>query len=447
MGRQAEIEALASRVREGRLVTLVGPGGAGKTRLGIEAGRRLLDQFPGGVRLAELAVPRDPGQVAATVAKSMGHHDPLAEAGGPGLVRDRLAAAIGHQRVLLVLDNCEHVLEAAAELVTGLLGMCPRLVVVATSRQSLGVAGERPVEVGSLELPAGEDAAAVAASAAGGLFIERAQAVHPRFALDPSTAAAVAEVCQRLEGLPLAIELAAAQARLLAPTEITQRLEETLALPAGGHGGPERHHTMRPALVWSHDLLSEAEQVLFRRLAVFRGSFVLEAAAAVAPEVCADILIVLGGLVDKSLVAVVDGPAGRRRFRLLEPVRQFGAELLQATAERDDAARRHRDHLLSRLRTQGYVTPVSAAYEDLAAEVDNLRAAVEYSMASSESASAAALITAYTWWWLDLGLLDEQLDRLGDALRTADLDRMSIGGLSTALERATYDGNPCGSRR
>jgi hypothetical protein len=194
---------------------------------------------------------------------------------------------------------------------------------------------------------------------------------------------------------------------------------------------------MRAALVWSYDLLSEAEQEQFRRLAVFRSSFILDAAAAVAPAVGGGILSVLGGLVDKSLVTVVDGPAGQRRFRLLEPVRQFAAELLEVSGERDDAARRHRDHLQSRLATQGYVTPGSLEYEGLAAEVDNIRAAVEYSLRSAEPEAAIELVDAYHWWWLDLGLVDEHLDRLAPALGAADPGRMSLDVLANALQGAT----------
>ncbi len=441
VGRQAEIDALAIRVSEARLVTLVGPGGAGKTRLAIEAGRRLLDEFPEGVWLAELAVLRDPAQVAATAAQAMGHHDPLADAGGPALVCDRLGAAIGAQRVLLVLDNCEHVVKAAADLVAGLLGLCARLVVVATSRQSLGVVGERLIEVGSLDLPARDDAAGVKASGAGALFVERARAVHPGFWLDPPTAEAVAEVCRRLEGLPLAIELAAARARLLTAAQIAVRLDEMLALPLRRSGGVERHHTMRAALAWSYDVLGESEQALFRRLSVFRSSFILEAAAAVAPAASADVLPVLGGLVDKSLVTVVDSPGGQRRFRLLEPVRQFAAELLQASGEEDDAARRHRDHLRSRLPPPGDI-PDPAGRERLAAEVDNLRAVVEHAMRTSEPEAAVELMLSYWWWWENLGLVDEQLDLLNAALQAADPARMPLDVFSAALSqastRATY---------
>jgi predicted ATPase/class 3 adenylate cyclase len=436
VGRQAEIDSLNVQVSEGRLVTLVGPGGAGKTRLAIETARRLMDEFPDGVRLADLAVLRDPAQVAATVAKAVGHHDPLAESGGPGLVRDRLGDAIGDHRVLLLLDNCEHVVEAAGELVGGLLVHCPRLVVVATSRQSLGVPGEQLFEVGSLELPAGDDVAAVAASGSGALFMQRAQTVHARFQLDPPAAAAVAYICRRLDGLPLAIELAAAQARLLTAAQIAERLEETPALSEGGQRRVERHQTMRAALAWSYDLLVEAEQELFRRLAVFRSSFILEAAAAVAPAVGGSTLRVLGGLVDKSLVAVVDGPAGGRRFRLLEPVRQFAAELLQASGERDDAESRHRDQLLSQLAPSAHIPAVLTRYEELAAEVDNLRAAVEHAM-HSEPEAAVALILAYALPWQNLGLLDEQADLMNAALAAADPARMSPRVLSAALQLAS----------
>jgi predicted ATPase/class 3 adenylate cyclase len=437
VGRQAEIDDLVARAIEGRLITLVGPGGAGKTRLAIETGRQLLNDFPDGVWLAELAVLRNPSQVAITAAKAMGHHDPLAEAGGPGLVRDRLAAAIGPHRVLLVLDNCEHVVEAAADLVATLLGRCPRLVAVATSRQSLGVAGERIVEVGALDLPTGNDVAAVASSGAGALFLERAQGASSRFQLNPPSAAGVAEICRRLEGLPLAIELAAARTRLLTVAQIADRLKETLGLLAGGHGGAERHQTMGAALAWSYDLLGEVEQELFRRLAVFRSGFILEAAAAVAPSVSDDILDVLGGLVDKSLVEVVDGPAGQRRFRLLEPVRQFAAELLEGSGEQDDAAFRHRQHLLSRLRFRALPGRDSAASTDLAVEVDNLRAAVEHAMRRFEPEAAVGLLTGYSFWWENLGLIDEYLERLTAALRAADPAGMSLGVLSGALSQAS----------
>jgi hypothetical protein len=222
----------------------------------------------------------------------------------------------------------------------------------------------------------------------------------------------------------------------LTAAQIADRLEETLALPAGAHDREERHHTMRAALAWSYDLLGEPERMLFRRLAVFRSGFILDAAAAVAPAISRDILSVLGGLVDKSLVEVIDGPGGQRRFRLLEPVRHFAAELLQASGERDDAAGRHRDHLLSRIPTPA---PSDSASADkaLAAEVDNVRAAVEYSLQASQPEAAITVILAYLFWWQDLGLLHEELDMYDAALGVADPARMSLGVRWGALLRAS----------
>ena len=194
---------------------------------------------------------------------------------------------------------------------------------------------------------------------------------------------------------------------------------------------------MRAALGWSYDLLGDEEQMMFRPLAVFRSGFILEAAAAVAPGVSDDILSVLGGLVDKSLVTPVDGPGGQRRFRLLEPVRQFAGELLQASGEQDDAAGRHRDHLLSRLATGGHGAPGSATFERLSAEVDNLRAAIDYSLRASQPEAAIRLILAYGAWWEHLGLIDESLDRLEAALRAADAARMPLSLLAAALNQAS----------
>jgi hypothetical protein len=198
---------------------------------------------------------------------------------------------------------------------------------------------------------------------------------------------------------------------------------------------------MRAALAWSYDVLSEIEQELFRRLAVFRSSFILDAAAAVAPAASSDILGVLGGLVDKSLVTVIDGPGGERRFRLLEPVRQFAAELLHASGQEDDAARRHRRHLQSRMPGPGEI-PDPVGRERLAAELDNVRAAVEQAIQSSEPEAAVDLMLAYWWWWENVGLVDEQLDLLSDGLRVSDPARMSLdvrsAALSQAATRATY---------
>ena len=441
VGREVDIDTVTSRLGDGRLVTLVGAGGVRKTRLALESAGRLLHEF-NGVWLAELAAVRDPGQVASTVAQAMGYHDPLAEAGGPDLVRARLAAAIADQRLLLVVDNCEHVVVAVAALVAGLVRSCPRLVVLATSRQSLGVAGERLVEVGSLDVPGGEDALVVAASAAGSLFRERAQAVRPGFVLDATTAPGVAEVCRRLDGVPLAIELAAARVRVLTAAQIASRLDEALGVAAPLRDTPDRHHTMRAALAWSVDLLSDAERRLFRRLAVFRASFILEAAQAV-DGAGGETVELMGGLVDKSLVAAIDGASGERRFRLLEPVRQFALELLTASGELDDARRRHRDQLLARVVNAHMPSDHAPMFPSLLAELDNVRAAIDYSL-RSEPALAAELAWSYLLCWSNLVLKAEMVDVLAEALGALDLQTTSPTARANLLFHAATNASYLG---
>ena len=347
--------------------------------------------------------------------------------------------------MLLVLDNCEHVVDAAAELVLGLLGVCPRLVVVATSRQSLGVAGERLVEVGSAGPARRRRCGRRGGLGGGGAVRGAGPGRPPAFPARPSDcdggggglpAAGRAAAGHRAGGRPGP----AADGR---PDRGAAGRDARSARWGSRRGGTPPHHAGRPGLV-VRLARARPSKTLFRRLAVFRSSFILEAAAAVAPAVGGDILTVLGGLVDKSLVAVVDGPGGERRFRLLEPVRQFAAELLQASGERHDAARRHRDHLLSRLPTPGAI-PDSAAYERLAAEVDNLRAAVEYAIAASEPEAAIDLILAFWWWWENLGLVDEQLDLLDAALRGRrrgpDAARRSLRSPVAGLDQGDLPGS------
>jgi predicted ATPase/class 3 adenylate cyclase len=444
VGREDDLIMLSRRLAEERLVTLVGAGGVGKTRLAVETARRVFEEFDDGVWLVELAALRDPDQVASTVARAVGYHDPLAEAGGPALVRERLAAAVADQRMLLLLDNCEHLVQAAADLAAGLVRSCPRLVVLATSRQSLGVAGERLVEVGSLNLPGDDNPSVVAESGAGSLFVVRAQAIHPGFRLDDTTGPGVAEVCRRLDGVPLAIELAAARVRVLTPAQIASRLDQAIGDAAPARDLADRHHTMRAALAWSVDLLTEAERSLFRRLAVFRASFVLEAVEAVSGDLGHDTVELLGSLVDKSLVLATDGPAGERRFRLLEPVRQFAMELLNASGELDDARRRHRDHLLARVAAAQMPSENLPLFPSLLAELDNVRAAIDYSLRASEPASAAELARSYRLCWRHLGLSAEMLDVLTAALSALDVEKMSPISLANLLGQvvadATYQG-------
>jgi predicted ATPase len=340
VGREREVAAVRALLMhpDVRLVTLTGPGGVGKTRLALRVAADLGGEFAG-VAFAPLAPIRDPGLVLPTVAQALG----VREAAGQS-VAEALTNALAEHRLLLVLDNLEQV--PAAPQVAELLAACPRVTVLATSREVLHVSGERDFPVPPLALPDGrstEAAAAVAASEAVRLFAARAQAVKPGFALDEANAAVVAAICRRLDGLPLAIELAAARLRHLPPEALLVRLERRLPLLTGGPRDlPERQRTLRGAIAWSYGLLDEAEQGLFRGLAVFVGGFAPEVAAAVSgatDEV--GLLDGIGSLVDKSLVRLEEGPGGEPRYRMLETIREFGLERLEEVGGAEPARRAH----------------------------------------------------------------------------------------------------------
>jgi predicted ATPase/class 3 adenylate cyclase len=438
VGRQRELDELVTAVTAARLVTLIGVGGAGKTRLAVEGGRRLLGVYADGVWFVDLAPLRDPGAISSTVARAMRRHDPLAEAEGPVHVRDRLAAAVGHDRVLIVMDNCEHLLGPCAEFVVPLLEQCPNVAILATSREVLNVLGERTLSVGALTLPADDSIEAVRQSAAGCLFVERAAAVRSSFALSAQSASSVAALCRRLDGLPLALELAAARTRLLSPAQINARLDDALQVLSGVHGGATRHETLRTAMSWSYELLSDLERSLFRRLAVFRGGFTLDGAEAVATDVDGDVLGLLGSLVDKSLVVAVDADDGGRRFQLLEVVRQFATAKLNEHGETDAARLRHREHLLAVIeRSATTIDEGTAGFRALAAEVDNVRAATSWSLGRGEDEAALRLVASYPCWQA-LGLLREQVDLLARALETSSPD-LSAEDRGNALFQVTMN--------
>jgi predicted ATPase/DNA-binding CsgD family transcriptional regulator len=328
-GRDAEREALADAVARERLVTLTGAPGCGKTRLGIELGAGLAERFRDGVALAELAPISDSAQVASVVGLALGIDE---EAGRP--MAATLVGALADAELLLVLDNCEHVDAAVAELAGRLVASCPAVQILATSRVPLGLPGEQVWSLPPLERePAVE------------LFIDRAGLASGGFAVDADGRALVERICRRLDGLPLAIELAAAWTRVLSPGEILDRLDAALPLPASGaRATTARQRTMEAAVDWSLRLLPEPEQQLFDRLSVFAGGFDLRAAEVVAAPEGA-----LGGLtalVDHSLVLAEPAPAGPMRYRLLEPVRQCGEARLSARGEREEIARRHAEHYL-----------------------------------------------------------------------------------------------------
>ncbi|MGY1821737.1 ATP-binding protein [Geodermatophilus sp. SYSU D00079] len=333
VGRDAERAEVLALLRSGatRLITLTGPGGVGKTSLALDVARALAADFPDGVAVVELAPVREARLVLPTVARALGARQLTPPLG------DSLAAFLGARRQLVVLDNVEHVLAAAAD-VADLLARCPGLVVLATSRAPLRVRAEHDRPLGPLPVPAAADVASVAASPAARVFLDRARAAGRAVPLTGTTAADVAAICRRLDGLPLALELAAAHARLLAPAALLARLDQAVGSPRS-RDLPERQRTVRATLDWSHDLLTLDEQVLFRRLAVFSGGFSLAAAEEVAGD-GGDVVPTLGGLVEQSLVALQDD-----RYRMLEPVRQYAAARLQEAGEADAVADRAADSL------------------------------------------------------------------------------------------------------
>src|SRR5262245_2423718 len=330
VGRQRELAEVRGLLGQTRLLTLVGVGGVGKSRLALRTARHCERVFTEGVYLVELAPLSDPGLATAAVARGLGLRDEQT-----GDLAAAVAEHVGDRRLLLVLDNCEHLLGACGPLMAGLLRACSRLVMLATSREPLGLEGEFVYRVPPLGLP---DLAAAASghpvvSEAVTLFRERARASLPTFEITSDNRLAVARLCRHLDGIPLAIEFAAVRLRALSVEQVLDRLERQLDLPSATElSRPARQQTLRATMDWSHELLTGPERLLWRRLAVFAGGFTLEAAE----RVCAggglesaDVMGGLVGLVDRSIVNRVD-QGGRPRYRLLETVRQYGLERLRA---------------------------------------------------------------------------------------------------------------------
>nr|WP_246007330.1 tetratricopeptide repeat protein [Actinomadura pelletieri] len=395
VGREEELRRVGKMLMDGRLVTLLGPGGAGKTRLAVEAAER----EDGEICFVDLA-PVGGGEVPKALLGALGLREggmrPVP--GGPPDPVERLVTALDGRRALLVLDNCEHVVAPVAELAHRLLRACPRLRVLATSREALGITGEALLPVPPLEPPPeGVPADEMAAYPAVRLFLDRAEAVRPGFAVDDGNAAAVAGICRALDGLPLAVELAAARLRSLPVTEVATRLDDRFRLLSrGDRTAAPRHRTLRAVVEWSWDLLDEAERTLARRLTVFSGGFTLAAAS----DVCGvgDAGELVAGLADKSLV-LSDGT----RYRMLDTIRAFCAERLAEAGETERFERAHAAFFLTlaeradpRLRGSEQLEWL----ELLAADHGNLHAALRRSV-RADPAPALRLTAALTWyWWL-----------------------------------------------
>ena len=382
VGRSAQIADVRKLLADNRLVTLTGAGGAGKTRLAVEIASCIAAEFRDGVWYVDLAPVTHPAVVPVTVARALGLPDQ------PGRsTMDTLLRFVRDRQLLVVIDNCEHVLDASAELVVALLGGAPGLTMLATSREPIGVAGEATWRVPSLSV----------ADAAIELFADRARLTQTGFTISSDNAAMVAEICGRLDGMPLAIELAAARVRSLSLAEILDGLHDRFRLLTGGsRTAVRRQQTLRASVDWSHALLSEPEQVLFRRLAVFLGGFHLDAAHAVSGGDMQrfQVLDQLTLLVDKSLV-VAENTSGRTRYRLLETVRQYALEKLAESGEADAVRSRHCDHYtaMAALLDAPARTGHEQRLEQAEAEMDNLRAAFVWSLENSRPSRTGVLTT------------------------------------------------------
>jgi predicted ATPase/DNA-binding CsgD family transcriptional regulator len=417
IGRAGPAREVAGLLAGHRLVTVTGPGGSGKTRLASEVARRVADRFADGVWLVELAPLQDPALAAAVVATALGVREQPGEPAAGALPR-----VLARQQLLLVLDNCEHVIGAAAALCAGLLSACDDVRILATSREPLAVAGEARYRLAPLALPDLDDLADAARAEAVALFADRARNVDAHFALDDQTAPAIARLVTRLDGMPLAIELAAAQVEALGVTQLLDRLDDRLALLVGGDRlAPSRQRSLAATMAWSYQLLDETERQMFRAVSVFPAGFTLDGAEAVAgPGAGAAVL----HLVDCSLLTPPrTGPDGRSRYGMLETLRAYGAAQLEQAGEREQAAAVLAGYAL-RVAEQADAGLLTSAEEQAAArwldaEDATMRQVLAWAMAL-DTATALRLANALGWWWYLRGRLPGQYPLLRKAADRAE---------------------------
>jgi predicted ATPase/DNA-binding winged helix-turn-helix (wHTH) protein len=425
IGRESEIAEVRDLVGRHRMVTLVGTGGIGKTRLGLTVAREALPRFRDGVFVAELGPLSNPELVPATVATALG----LTFAGS--VSGEGVATAAGGKHLLLILDNCEHVVDAAAGMAAALLRANPAASILATSREPLRVDAEHVYRVPPLEVPAEDNAniGDVLTYGAVKLFVSRAHAAEPRYVPDDRLAAMTAAICRRLDGIPLALELAAARVAAFGVEGVVAGLDDRFRLLTGGsRTALRRHQTLRATLDWSHELLTAADQVVFRRLAVFAGAFTLHAASAVAASAdmpAPEVIDSLANLVGKSLVSAdVVGPSVR--YRLLETTRAYAREKAADSRELARCERRHAEYhreLFERAEAEWQMRPTGEWIAEYGPHIDNLRAALDWAFApEGDVAVGVALATAAVPLWVSLSLLDEYRAHVERALAALESD-------------------------
>jgi predicted ATPase/class 3 adenylate cyclase len=412
IGRDREVVEIEALLTEHRLVTLIGAGGIGKTSLSLQVGADLLERFPDGVWLVELA-PLDRAElVGEAIAALFG----LPMQGGRSPV-DAIAAVLRSKHLLLILDNCEHLVVAVARLADVLLKACPKVFLLTSSREALAMVGEHAYPMPLLDVPprsAGLTAAQTIGYSAVRLFVERAASALGRFSLANETAPVIAEICRRLDGIPLAIELAAPRLKMLKPEDLLTRLDDRLRLlTSGTRTAAPRQQTLRALIEWSYALLSDAERALLRRLAVFAGSFTMAAVTAVAPDgpvEQTDVFDVMAGLVNKSLVVSLAG-GSESRYRLLESTRAFALEKLASSAESHlpDRLCEYMAVVFERAERAWPATPTAAWLAVYEPDLDNLRAALGWSLRQDGSPALGLKLVGHTnWLWRELNLLQER---------------------------------------
>jgi predicted ATPase/class 3 adenylate cyclase len=409
IGRQKEVGQIKERLKKNRLVTLTGSGGVGKTRLSIQVASELLSEYTNGVWLVELAPITDPEGVARAICAVL---DITPHGGTPPLTV--LIEYLHSKKLLLMVDNCEHLIDVCAQLCEELLHACPNLRIITSSREALGIDGENAYHVPSLSLPNPKDnLQTIEKSEAVKLFMERATATLPEFKMTADNASVIAQICQRLDGIALAIELAASRVKLLKVEQIASRLDDAFRLLTGGsRTALPRQQTLRALIDWSYNLLSNEEQTMFRRLSVFIGGWSLEAAEAVCDD--PNTLDVLTHLVDKSLVTV--DREQETRYSLLETIRQYAREKLFESGEMQDIRQRHLLHFLAFAQTNGWETRGSnqiAALNQLDEEYENIHEAIDWAIATGRVEEATQIILALAWlYWWSRGLTQEAYEEI-----------------------------------